>query len=82
MKKYVFNLSFFFPLVQLANKYWAPHVKKTLSFDVKVIASTEILLGCKRMRINCSLIFQSPVLLILYESIGDCLEGQQLLDTL
>lgn len=46
MKMYVFNLSFFFFffLVQLANKYWAPHVKKTLSFDVKVIASTGILL--------------------------------------
>lgn len=45
MKMYVFNLSFFFfLLVQLANKYWAPHVKKTLSFDVKVIASTGILL--------------------------------------
>ncbi|XP_023804101.1 intron-binding protein aquarius-like, partial [Cyanistes caeruleus] len=24
-------------VTQLANKYWAPHVKKTLSFDVKVI---------------------------------------------
>lgn len=35
----------FFFLVQLANKYWAPHVKKTLSFDVKVITSTGILLG-------------------------------------
>lgn len=41
---YLTFLSFFFFLVQLANKYWAPHVKKTLSFDVKVIASTGILL--------------------------------------
>lgn len=72
----------FFLHIQLANKYWAPHVKKKLPFDSKVNTSTGIVLGCKRMMINHFLMCQPPVVLILYKSIADCLEGQQLINTL
>lgn len=34
------------------------------------------------MRINHSMMHQYLVLLILYETVGDCLEGQLLLETL
>lgn len=70
----------FFPPIQLANKYWAPHVKKKLSFDSKVNTSTGIVLGCERMRVNPFLMYQPPVVPGLYRRMGDCLEGQQLLD--
>lgn len=81
LKRYTFNLFLFSP-IQLANKYWAPHVKKKLSFESKVNTSTGVLLGCKRMSINLFLMCPLPVVLILYKSIGDCLEDQLLLNTL
>lgn len=53
LKINIFALSFsFLFFIQLANKYWAPHVKKKLCFDSKVRTPTRTLPGYERRRIN------------------------------